>query len=297
MRKTLSFRLVSSLLSAVSRIQEKAEGYQYASTLKQAPKTLFKPRGDDVYIVSYPKSGTTLLQMMLYQLTTGGGIDFPHVEAVSPWYERAVVNGQLHHLEALPSPRLLKSHALHEWLPRSGRYIYVARNVRDVAVSAYHHLCLVTGVEYRLEPYLDVFLEHEQYMFGGSWFDHVASWWPHRHDDDVLFLIFEDIVGDLEGAVRQVADFLNLEIDDKRMPAILEHCSIGFMKEHNQKFDPRRMRFTRAPEEAFIVRSLTAGGEALADSQRQRLAGELEALAGELGWSAGDRDGRGLGLG
>ena len=33
----------------------------------------------DIYIVTYPRSGTTLLQMMLYQITTDGEYNFDHL--------------------------------------------------------------------------------------------------------------------------------------------------------------------------------------------------------------------------
>ena len=50
----------------------------------------FGERDDDIYVVTYPKSGTTLMQMMLYQLTTDGKIDFKHIYDVSPWTDNDV---------------------------------------------------------------------------------------------------------------------------------------------------------------------------------------------------------------
>lgn len=44
---------------------------------------------DDVFLVTYPESGTTLLQMMLYQMTSDG-------------------TGRS--LDAMPSPRIFKTH-------------------------------------------------------------------------------------------------------------------------------------------------------------------------------------------
>src|SRR5215218_5290023 len=48
---------------------------------------LFRPRPDDIFVVSYPKSGTTLMQMMVYQLATRGEMDFSHITIASPWFE------------------------------------------------------------------------------------------------------------------------------------------------------------------------------------------------------------------
>src|SRR5206468_68583 len=54
--------------------------YQRASyRLRRA--TDYSPRPDDLFIVSFPKSGTTLLQMILYQMTTAGEMDFPHIDS------------------------------------------------------------------------------------------------------------------------------------------------------------------------------------------------------------------------
>ena len=36
----------------------------------------FRPRPDDIFIASYPRSGTTWMQMILYQMISGGDMDF-----------------------------------------------------------------------------------------------------------------------------------------------------------------------------------------------------------------------------
>ena len=58
-------------------------------------KLEFGERDDDIYITTYPKSGTTVMQVILYQLTTKGDMGFKHIYDVSPWIE-------MHHLKTLP---------------------------------------------------------------------------------------------------------------------------------------------------------------------------------------------------
>ncbi|HEX9941429.1 MAG TPA: sulfotransferase domain-containing protein [Thermoanaerobaculia bacterium] len=246
----------------------------------------YRPRPDDVFVVSFPKSGTTLMQMMLYQLTTSGEMDFPHIDSVSPSFEPNARHGNPQTLELVPSPRIFKSHLRYELLPRGARYIYLARDVRDVAVSAYYHSRLVGGLDLDLSWYLDRFLAGQTIF--GSWFEHLESWWPHRNDADVLFLRFEEVVADLEGTVRRVAEFCGFEIREEEMPRILERCSLDFMKRHEEKFDPRLRRVARQRVAFIRDGKARAGRDILNPAQKQLLASKLAVLERKLGVSAQD---------
>jgi len=194
----------------------------------------YTARPDDVFIVTYPRSGTTWLQMILYQLTTDGSMDLAHIAEVCPWFERAAVSKR--NLDKLPSPRIFKTHLPHIWIPkRICRYIYVVRDGRDVAVSFYHFY----KSHFRYQGSFDHFFWY--YIRGlvvwGSWFYHVSGYWKHRNDMNLLFLRYEELVEDLEGTIRKIIDFCELTIPEERMPEIVRRCSFAFMKEHEEKFD------------------------------------------------------------
>src|SRR4029077_1311614 len=78
--------------------------------------TRFKPRPDDVFLVSFPRSGLTLLQMALYQLTTGGEMSFGHIAEVSPTLETDLLQLGAPQILALPSPRVFRSHLTYDRL-------------------------------------------------------------------------------------------------------------------------------------------------------------------------------------
>lgn len=247
--------------------------------LRRAKRYLFQPRPDDVFIASYPKSGTTLMQMMLYQMTTDGAMDFPHINSVSPFYEWEIRHFNLQALD-VPSPRIIKTHLAYPMVPRGVRVIYLLRDVRDVAVSAYHHFCLITGRKADPATFASQFLEGRSLF--GSWFDHAESWWPHRADDNVLFLWYEEIIADLEGTARRVADFCGFELREPELPRILERCGIDFMKRYQAKFDPRLHQVSPGDRE-FIRKGQAGAGRAfLSDAQRELLEKRLASLAEKL---------------
>ena len=248
----------------------------------------YTARPDDVFVCTYPRSGTTWLQMIVYQLTTRGSMDFRHIADVSPWFERAALNKR--NFDALPSPRIFKSHLPHIWIPkRRCRYIYLARNGKDVAVSFYSFY----KSHFRYKGTFQRFFD--RFMWGavvwGSWFYHVSHWWRHRNDPNVLFLKYEDLVRDLEGSLRKIIDFCELEIPAERLPVILRNCSFSFMKEHEEKFD---FATEFMLEQGFTPRTFLRRGRIgdwsgeLSDQEAARFQRKFDNTVGKLGLSFDD---------
>jgi hypothetical protein len=243
-------------------------------------------RPDDVYIATYPKSGTTLMQMIVHQLRGDGGMEIPHINAVVPWLEPEIMAGNFEFLAALPSPRVFKTHALHHLLPRGAKAIYIVRDVRDVFVSGYHHQSMMHGQRLPARAFAQQFRHGK--LYHGNWFRHLESWWPHRHDPNVLFFTYEGMLADLAGTVRRVAAFCGLPLDESQMPRILERCSVDFMRRHNDKFDPRLHQLEE--DLATFVRRGKAGlwQEDLPAEDREELEGRVRKLAGKLGCNGED---------
>jgi peroxiredoxin len=195
----------------------------------------FEPRADDIFIVTYPRSGTTWMQMLLYQLTGDGNMDIPHIAEHCPWFERSMHSAE--GFENRPSPRLFKTHLPFHQVPKGpGRYVYVARDGRDVAVSYYNLYRNYNGYKGTFDEFFEQFMRGKVHF--GSWFKHVEGWWNRRNHLNVLFLTYEELTRDLEGCLRRIAAFCHLELSPEKLPLILERCSFAFMKQHETKFDP-----------------------------------------------------------
>ena len=195
----------------------------------------FVPRSDDIFVVTYPRSGTTWLEMILYQLTTDGNMDFTHISERCPWFERSPLVET--DLESFPSPRIFKSHLSYRWIPKGPcKYIDVARNGKDVAVSFFHFYTTHLGFKGTFSEFFDLFIRGKL-PASGSWFKHVSGWWSHKEDSNVLFLKYEDLTHDLDSCIQKIIALCELEVESERFTDILEKCSFTFMKEHESKFD------------------------------------------------------------
>jgi hypothetical protein len=194
----------------------------------------YVPRADDIFIVTYPRSGTTWMQMILYQLATDGNMNIPHIAQRVPWFEKSLKAGK--GFGTLPAPRIFKSHLPYRQIPKGPcKYIYVVRNGKDVAVSYYHLYRSHNGYGGTFEEFFNQFLNGKVEF--GSWFQHVKGWWRHRTDSNVLFLRYEDLLANLEECVRRIIDFCGFDVAAERIPRILERCSFAFMKQHESQFD------------------------------------------------------------
>jgi hypothetical protein len=200
----------------------------------------YVPRTHDIFIVTYPRSGTTWMQMILYQLTTDGKMDFPHIAEYCPWFEKSQRSGR--GFELRPSPRIFKSHLPYAKIPKGPcKYIYVVRDGKDVVVSNYHLHRMYLQYEGTFDQFFERFMRGK--IGYGSWFKHVAGWWNHRNDPNVLWLSYEELCRDLEGCLRRITAFCGFHVAPERIPTILERCSFAFMKKYESQFDPAIERF------------------------------------------------------
>jgi len=173
----------------------------------------FVSRPDDIFVVTYPRSGTTWMQMILYQITTDGNMDFTHICEVSPWFERFlsfnVMEGK--DFEKFSSPRVIKSHLPFQEIPKGpGKYIYVARSGKDVAVSYYHLYKSHLHFQGSFDDFYKLFIKGK--VLFGSWFKHVADWKKHRDDQNVLFLEYEDLLKDFGTCLQKIIKFCGIEL-------------------------------------------------------------------------------------
>lgn len=205
----------------------------------------FQPQPTDVIITPYAKSGTTWVQQMVHGLRTRGSMDFDEITAVIPWLEMAHDLGMTLEQPQVGQPRAFKSHLSWDLVPKGARYIYVIRDPKDVVVSMYHFMA---GWWFEPEAVpLDVFAR-AQFLSPKnpvSYWAHVRSWWPHRHDSNVLFLCYEDMRQDLPRTVQRIAAFIGCALDEELQDLVVRQASLEFMRIHKRQFDDHLIREAR----------------------------------------------------
>lgn len=231
-------------------------------------KLAFDARADDVYVVTYPRSGTTWVQFVLHLLRGHQSpLDFEHLSQVSPWWERSLALGsrRAEDFAGFDAPRIFKSHLPRRWLPKKGRFVYVVRDGLDVAVSFYELYRSHLGFGGSFESFFERFLDGElQY---GSWFKHVEGWRRFVDDPHVMVIRYEELRGDLEGTAGRITEFLGWPRSSEAIREACAQASFSAMKAHEEKFDPitetlldqglHRGRFLRSGRSGEGARTVT----------------------------------------
>jgi aryl sulfotransferase len=213
----------------------------------------FPFRDDDIIIATYAKSGTTWLQQIVAQLIFNGGTE-QNVGEISQWVDFRLPPAEvkLPEIEAQTHRRFLKTHLPVDALVFSpkAKYLFIARDGRDVLWSYYNHHqnhsdeffeALNGAIGPDMEPlerasleideYFRRWLERDGYPIWRFWHS-IKTWWDIRHLPNVKLLHFAALKEDLPGQIQEIAQFLDIEIDESKWQDILEHCSFKYMREH-----------------------------------------------------------------
>ncbi|XP_039621200.1 amine sulfotransferase-like [Polypterus senegalus] len=201
---------------------------EYLETLED-----FEIRDSDVFLVTYPKSGTVWTQQILILMFANDNSgDYKSNFERMPWIEIQVPD-----LDVMnrPSPRLFSSHLPYYLAPKGlkekkGKVIYVLRNPKDTMVSYFHFskMMLTLKTENNIDDLLENYLSGD--MVYGSWFEHVKGWFTHKDQLNCLFLSYEEMVKDLHSAVVKISKFMGKDLDDATIDMIVEKSTFKNMK-------------------------------------------------------------------
>ena len=197
----------------------------------------YEPQPGDVFITSWAKCGTTMMQQMFHQLRTGGDMDFDDISRMTPWEDSAVITDLDMTLPQRGSPRGFKSHREYERLPSDMRYVVTLRDPHETYVSFYRFM---NG--WNIEPgtiSLEEFFP--LWMLGGpggcDYFTHLLSWWARRDEPDTLLATYRWAAKNRPAMIRRLADFCGIELTDELAALVEERTSREFMYAHKDKFD------------------------------------------------------------
>ncbi|XP_030829240.1 sulfotransferase 1C2 [Strongylocentrotus purpuratus] len=220
----------------------------------------FEVRPDDIWVCTYPKSGTHFIMEMTSLILADGDpmkIDrTTHLATISivtvdrPFTVDAQQQGDeaqpplapmpfIDVIKKAPSPRKIACHLPFQLLPpnieKRARVIYVARNPKDMIAST------MRFVE-KTVPYPGGFDQMVMDTMNGTtsfgpWFDHVMGYWKKRKEDNVLFLTFEEMKMNPAEAAQRVGKLLGRPLSPEILEKVVTKSGFEGMKKTYDKIE------------------------------------------------------------
>ena len=252
----------------------------------------FPFREDDIIIATYAKTGTTWVQQILAQMMFDGREDLPVAE-MSPWLDLRVPprDVRLEMVENQDFRRFMKTHLPVDALvfSQKAKYIYIARDGRDVLWSLYNHHSAANDVWYQaindtpglvgppigkpnpdIRAYYHEWLEKDGYPFWSFW-ENIRTWWEIRDLPNVNLIHFQALKDDMPGEMRKIAAFLDIKIDETKWDDIVEHCTFDYMKKNATASTPLGGAFWDGGADDFVYKGVNGRWrDVLSDEESQK---------------------------
>ena len=253
----------------------------------------YQPREDDIVIATYPKCGTTWTQrivgMLVYQSDESFG-----VQESSPWPDMRMPppGAMLELAESQTHRRYFKTHLPYDALPvyEGMKFIHVARDGRDAAMSFHNHKMNYT--ENLIERANEIIAEDPKFDGGfqlpdpdeavhfHDWIlgpeDHIGditcgfwymenSYWAAKDDPNMLLVHYNDMKKDLDGEMRRIAEFLEIETPADLWPKLVEAATFDSMKSKADELMPTAGEIWQGGGNTFLHKGTNKRWEGVVD--------------------------------
>lgn len=185
---------------------------------------------DDIFIVSYPRSGNTWLRFILASIIhRKSKIDFDNIKQYSPDLHDPADLHAIMDNNNIERPRILKTHM--NYTREYNNVCYLFRDVRDVIISLYYYF-LKMGSRIEFNEYFEHFisgnvLKDLNYVNPseniGSWDESIKSW--REHNDKIIMIKYEDMLVDTYLELKKILDYLDINIPTRALQKSIKNYS------------------------------------------------------------------------
>ena len=211
----------------------------------------FQPRDSDIFVTSFPKSGTHWISLIVYTLkfkkvvteefhsTLFTHFDIPQVDVIEkhsktlPFPQILRFRRKLKsQIAALPAPRLFFTHFPIKYIPfnSSTKYIFIYRNLKDVVVSMYNHYSnhVITYFNGSFNEFFDFFIENNCF----NYCQHLKGYFEHKDDPNLFILSYEELHFSFKTKVGEIAQFLDCELTNEVYDLIVQETDFKLMQQN-----------------------------------------------------------------
>ena len=125
-------------------------------------------------------------------------------------------------------------------LPTS-KFVASFRDPKESFVSGFYMYSGIMGFSmdrFGIDDYIDVMFADLPSIFHGAkaFVRHDVGVWQRRHNDNVFFVRYRDLVRDSEDTIEKLAEFVNVAVTPSQLGEVVKKCSFSYMTTISHKF-------------------------------------------------------------